>query len=439
MLKMDKKNTKSYLNDYKSEQARVLYASLPLASLINLTLGFILAVILHDIIEFHRIASWYAVIVAAVILRMMLYLWRKTSGQLTAESVKWIFLFRLGTAIIGCGWLLSLFLVFPSGNIPYQVLLAFVLGGMAAGAIASLGIDLISISLFAVPVVGGLSARFFFEDGDIPFSMSLMTFLFLIFTMLIARRTNRSIFENLILRIEKEKSEIDIRKNEARLNMAQSVSRTGSFDWDPVTGELFWSDQHYLLWGFSPGDVTPAYEVFISGIHPDDASYVKEVLQAALNGGEFYDCKHRVIHPDGKILYIHGRGKVTFDQTGKPLQMDGTVQDISDQVQAKKELENALERLRKTSSSVPGVVYEFKLDSQGNYSFPFSSDALDEVFEVRPEDLAKDSSLVFSKMHKDDLPVVMESIQKSAERITPWQHEFRIVKKDGSVRWLYGN
>ena len=135
-----------------------------------------------------------------------------------------------------------------------------------------------------------------------------------------------------------ERALADLREREEQLRHAQEIARMGSFDWNLVSGELRWSDQHFRLWGLKPGEVTPDYALFRAGVHPDDAAQLEEILQAALAGGRHYECSHRVVWPDGTIRYIKGLGEVMFDADGRAVHMLGTVRDISERVAAESAL-----------------------------------------------------------------------------------------------------
>lgn len=123
---------------------------------------------------------------------------------------------------------------------------------------------------------------------------------------------------------------LKIRDSEQRLNQAQKVAHIGSFEWEPSSGALQWSDEHFRLWGLPPQSVTPDFELFIRAIHPDDVARLENLLEHALAGGRHYDCLHRVVWPDGSEHHIHAMGEIAFDVSGQPVRMIGTVQDVSE-------------------------------------------------------------------------------------------------------------
>ena len=95
--------------------------------------------------------------------------------------------------------------------------------------------------------------------------------------------------------------------------------------------------------------------------------------------------------------------------------------------------------LRKISSRVPGMVYQFKLQTDGSMSFPYVSDAVESIYHITANDVYNDVSTIFSKTHPDDVEILHESIQKSAQTLEPWELEYRVLDDDGSIRWVFGN
>ena len=106
---------------------------------------------------------------------------------------------------------------------------------------------------------------------------------------------------------------------------------------------------------------------------------------------------------------------------------------------ANKELAFEQENLRKIASLVPGVVYQYLLRPDGTSCFPYASEAINDIYGVSPDEVREDASKVFANLHPDDLAGVAASIQASAKDLTPWQHEYRVTFKDGTIRSLYGN
>ncbi|VAW81763.1 diguanylate cyclase/phosphodiesterase (GGDEF & EAL domains) with PAS/PAC sensor(s) [hydrothermal vent metagenome] len=136
---------------------------------------------------------------------------------------------------------------------------------------------------------------------------------------------------------ERRQKEEALALSQQRLLESQQIAQLGHWDWDIVNGSLYWSDEHYRICGLEPGWIRPSYEAFLNFIHPADRQEWKCAVTEAMSGSS-YSMDHRLILPDGEDRYVHGQGQVQFDETGKPIRMMGTIQDITE----RKHLENAL-------------------------------------------------------------------------------------------------
>ena len=153
-----------------------------------------------------------------------------------------------------------------------------------------------------------------------------------------------------------------LREREEQLRHAQEIAQLGSFDWNTVTGELRWSDEHFRLWGLEPGSVTPDYALFRAGVHPQDVERLEEVLQAALAAGCRYACEHRVVWPDGTVRSVQGRGEVMVGADGQAVRMLGTVRDITERVASEAALiaaRDAADRARQEADAANAAKSEF--------------------------------------------------------------------------------
>lgn len=101
--------------------------------------------------------------------------------------------------------------------------------------------------------------------------------------------------------------------------------------------------------------------------------------------------------------------------------------------------EEALSRIEKIASRIPGVVYQYHLRLDGSSCFPFASDAIEQIYRVSAKEAREDASKVFRVIHPEDIEGIVTSINRSAKNLTPWKHEYRVKFNDGTVRWLYGN
>ena len=91
------------------------------------------------------------------------------------------------------------------------------------------------------------------------------------------------------------------------------------------------------------------------------------------------------------------------------------------------------------SRHVPGVIYQYRLFPDGRSCFPYASQGLWDIYEVTPEQAQDDASLVFARLHPQDIDSVSASIHVSAVTLQPWHHEYRVVLPAQGERWRQGD
>ncbi|WP_164887257.1 EAL domain-containing protein [Hahella sp. KA22] len=121
-----------------------------------------------------------------------------------------------------------------------------------------------------------------------------------------------------------------LRESRNNLDKAQQIARLGNWLWDLKRNEVYWSDQVYRNLGLSLHDNTASYEKFLGCVHPDDRARVVKLVDDALENKQVYALEHRVIWPSGEERIMCGAGEVIFDAQGHPVQMHGTIQDITE-------------------------------------------------------------------------------------------------------------
>ena len=149
-----------------------------------------------------------------------------------------------------------------------------------------------------------------------------------------------------------KQAEKTLRESEAYLAEAQRLSRTGSWAWNPVTGEnRYWSEECFRLLGFDPADGMPPFETFVQRIHPDDRPIVAAELERATRERGEYEVDYRIIHPGGEIRDIHVIGHPVLSPSGELVELVGTGIDVTERKRAEEERE----RLRQAHAELARV------------------------------------------------------------------------------------
>ncbi|NDV43734.1 PAS domain-containing sensor histidine kinase [Flagellimonas sediminis] len=135
---------------------------------------------------------------------------------------------------------------------------------------------------------------------------------------------------------DRKKAEFELAKKNQQLNNAEKMAKIGNWNWSTITGELTWSDNLYEIYGLSKNEDI-SYEVYLNHIHLDDRNLVEQKIKKAMETGTYDDLIYRIQLRDGTTKIIKSMGIVKTD-LGKTVEMFGTCQDITDQVNKEQEL-----------------------------------------------------------------------------------------------------
>jgi diguanylate cyclase (GGDEF)-like protein/PAS domain S-box-containing protein len=137
---------------------------------------------------------------------------------------------------------------------------------------------------------------------------------------------------------KQKEAELALKESEQRLRLALDAAQLDIFEWDLNTNQLFWPSRTQELFGYRPGEFSGNYTDFSSRVHPEDLPKVEAEIARSQKERNRYYCEFRVIWPDGSEHWITGIGEFTYDSKGQPLDMRGTVEDITQRKLADQEL-----------------------------------------------------------------------------------------------------
>jgi len=136
-----------------------------------------------------------------------------------------------------------------------------------------------------------------------------------------------------------------LQRSEERLSLALVAAKSGLWDWDLKTGQLFFGANYFKMAGYEADEFPHVYEEWKARVHPEDIAQVETQIEDYLAGRSAqFAVEFRFKTKHGQWMWILGQGMVSErDATGAPVRFIGTHTDIDE----RKQVEEALQESEK--------------------------------------------------------------------------------------------
>lgn len=230
----------------------------------------------------------------------------------------------------------------------------------------------------------------------------------------------------------RKRAENSLAQSERELLKAQALAQIGSWSADVRSGELNWSEEIYRIFGHEPHSFAPSVKAFQDAVHPDDRALVQASEQRAAQTG-LHDVVHRIVRPDGVIRHVHELARAELDAQGNVVRLTGTVQDVTEQVEAEA-------RLRETE-----LRFAFAVEGAGDgiWDWDIATGAMplsghyEAMLGYAKGELEPTLAAWVQSVHPDDLERVQRDLTDYLEgRSSVYAPELRLRCKDGLYKWI---
>jgi PAS domain S-box-containing protein len=230
-------------------------------------------------------------------------------------------------------------------------------------------------------------------------------------------------------RTERKQANEKLRESEAYLAEAQRLSQTGSFGCNLSTGEMFWSEETFRIYGYDRS-TQPALERVLQRVHPEDKPLIQEQIDRASRDGKDCDVECRLLLPDDSLKHVRIVAHATKKESGI-IEFIGAVMDATAAKQAE-------EKLRRSEAYLAEAQ---KLSHTGSFGWDVSSGEIYwsretfRIFEHEPRAKAT-IELIMQRTHPEDRSAVRQLIERVSREKAEFDFEHRLLMPNGSVKYL---
>jgi PAS domain S-box-containing protein len=202
------------------------------------------------------------------------------------------------------------------------------------------------------------------------------------------------------------------------------------YTFDIATGLFRWRGNMVPLLGFTPDAEGERKSSWLARLHPDDHGRYIAALEEAVAGEQPMQLEYRIQHGDGSTLWVLDRSRPLRTRDGH-LQFVGSLIDLTARRAAEAQLIESEQRFRDVSEAAGEFIWEVNKDGV----FVYTSRRVTEVLGIEPEALLGRSPFEFVP-EEDQESVHQRSLEIHAARLAFRNFEHRVLRADGTPRWL---
>jgi len=223
----------------------------------------------------------------------------------------------------------------------------------------------------------------------------------------------------------------NLAEQDVMLHSAQHVAHLGIWRLNHTDQELTWSDEMFNLYDMPYSSGTINRESWFAAIHPEDREQVRMAVAHLLDKDGHYDMTYRLLLPGGIEKYVHEHCKTQTDNQGQSLISIGVVQDVTEQVLTEQSVRESEMRFR----TIADYTYDWEYWQGKQGEFLYISPACERVSGYSPLEFITRPALIDEIVHPDDRQRFLDH-HHAIEHNEFASLEFRIITKDGQIRWM---
>ncbi|MEB2778607.1 PAS domain-containing protein, partial [Algoriphagus sp. D3-2-R+10] len=270
---------------------------------------------------------------------------------------------------------------------------------------------------------------------------------------------------------EQKEAQIELSISNTKLKTAQKIAKLGYWYRDFTTDLSEWSEETYLLYGYTPDNFVPTMDNVTQTFHPDDRYLIQGDPSDILEPGKVQSFEHRIITASNEIKWVHQEIRMLADENQNPVRVEGTIQDITERKEYELQLALSNERFQLAIKASNEMIWEINHQNQMinrspgycklinyNVRFQLAIKASNEmIWEINHqnqminrspgycklinynvnEPFSKENSW-YSGMTFQEVEDVWNSFQEALnnKKETFWSKEYKVLTENGSIAYF---
>lgn len=230
----------------------------------------------------------------------------------------------------------------------------------------------------------------------------------------------------------------EVQRIRLRLEDAQEIGNTGSWNFNLVTEEVWWSPQIYRVLNLGPTHQELGFEAFIQHIYHADREMVRTQMSDAIAKTTRCSFEFRIVLDDSTTRRLRCIGRPEIAEDGDVVGFTGAIQDIDARWQAESKLRRQEDMLGYISEYLPAALYQLRQRKDHSFWFDFVSLGSLSNFDSIKKYVGHEITDIPNRIVPEDRQRLYEAGVNISDEPKLWVDEFRVIDDHGEVRWVAG-
>ncbi len=167
-----------------------------------------------------------------------------------------------------------------------------------------------------------------------------------------------------------------------------------------------------------------------------DFARVEQEIERAVAEARDITFTWRMRHKQGGIRWIEGRVSPRLNDVGEAIELFGVLTDVTDRFEQEEQIRQNESRLNTLFSNLPGMAY--RRENRRAWNMEFVSEGVELLTGYRRDELENSRVVSYADLiHPQDQALVWDEIQEALDKGQQFSFVYRILHKDGTIRWVW--